>query len=159
MLYNFQLLGTIQASVLDYDNLIKITEDPKVIDPKVSGWIPADGRSIDGSLLHLRTGMKNAPDLRGKFLRGLNTIYNIGEPVLDENKADPQPNRRPGDYQEDALRTHTHSYTDRQEGVGNQADGGNDVGLDKVETKNTNATGDKETRPKNVSVYFYIKIN
>jgi len=174
MPFNEQILGTVIASMLDYANLIKITKDPTVIDPKKSSWIPADGRSVSGSLFSTLTGLNNSPDLRGRFLRGLNTIYNVGQPALDISKADEgdlNNNRKPGDYQGDSFESHTHpagGYVNGSVcGSNNTHDvsGGGDkwncdpgLGGHNV-TVTVQAVGELETRAKNVSIYYYIKIN
>ncbi|HTF06177.1 MAG TPA: hypothetical protein VK826_19235 [Bacteroidia bacterium] len=154
------IIGTILSSTLDYDNLTKISEDPKVIDPIASKWIPADGRSIKGSLLHRKTGQENAPDLRGKFLRGLNILYNTGQPTLELEMADPDgANRKPGDYQEDQFKNHAHSYI--LSNTQNNADDGTTRSYRGSDAPGamTGTVGGKETRPRNVAVFFYIKIN
>lgn len=172
MNYNYQILGTVITSMLDYDHLIVITKDPKVIDPEKSEWIPADGRSIEGSLLSKKTGMTVAPDLRGRFIRGLNIIYGTGQPPLDKDKADVNgENRKAGDYQGDEFRAHDHKATgklgtnvtgtnktlDVEEGDDKYNSDPNFAQKDvKIDVKNS---GGDETRPKNIAVYFYIKIN
>lgn len=166
MPFNEQILGTVIASVLDYDHLSKLTNDPKVINPQVSSWVPADGRSIAGSQLATITGNSNAPDLRGRFVRGLNEIYSVGEPALNKSTADPDgDNRKPGDYQDDNFEAHSHSVTDHSapfafptSGMGIQSDSGQQIQFGKPNIS-INATGGSETRPRNISLYFYIKIN
>lgn len=170
--------------MLDYDNFTKLTRDPKVIDPARSKWIPADGRSIVNSELARITKESNAPDLRGRFLRGLNIIYGVKPPPLDLDKADPDGNnRRPGEYQPDAFRLHNHELTDPghthpvasgfsvdcgSKGTpgGELTNGSYGNGDKNVHPAVRNTTGislrdsgDSETRPKNVAVYYYIKIN
>src|ERR1700761_7136881 len=107
-------LGTVEASVLDYDHLTRINGDPLIINVTHSAWVPADGRSIAGSALAQQTGMQNAPDLRGRFVRGLNTIYNVGQPALNPGVADsddPSSNRKPGDFQGDLIRANVHAFS------------------------------------------------
>lgn len=155
------MVGTIISSALDYDNLIKITNDPKVINPAKSKWIPADGRSIQGSLLNKLTNMPNSPDLRGRFTRGLNTIYSVGQPVLDIGTADQDgANRVVGDFQNDELESHSHNMKGSTLNCG--APPGYRVinGTDApTYDQRTKETGGSETRPKNIAVYYYIRIN
>jgi hypothetical protein len=176
MAYNYQILGTVIASVLDYDHLVTITGDPKVIDPTTTNWIPADGRNIAGSNLSKLTKALNAPDLRGRFLRGLNTIFSDGAPELNISTADqgdPHNNRTAGDYQDSVVGAHSH-VVDMRTGymmdlgkwqnppptsiyIADRPAFGNDYGN---LTASSNGSGmAPETRPKNIAVYYYIKIN
>ncbi len=168
MPFNNQITGSVIASVLDYAHLIKITNDPEVIDPKKSGWIPADGRSIAGSQLSTLSGMQNAPDLRGRFLRGLNTIYNVGQPPLNSSTADvddPASNRKAGDYQGDVFTQHTHACSHFNGGVITDMSNDQDQrrcsygNMIPATTDPASVGGGSETRPKNIAVYYYIKIN
>ena len=156
---------------------VTITGDPNVIDPKVSNWVPADGRSIEKSALSNKTGQLKAPDLRGRFLRGLNTIYSDGQPDFNigtADQGDPLNNRKAGDYQDNSVGPHAHSIDMRTGymmdlGAWNPptpptsiyvadrpAFGGSYGQL----TATPNGSGmSSENRPKNVSVYYYIKIN
>jgi hypothetical protein len=168
MSYQQQILGTVIASVLNYDQLcIEIGENP-AIDSKKSSYAPCDGRSIQGSLLEKRTNsvIRTAPDLRGKFLRGLNVMYSVDQPLpFDAQKfGDTQDNRVVMDYQVDAFQQHQHGYRMFDDGkihdMSNDTDQrsasyGNNTG------SNTDFAGQPfaETRPRNVSFYYYIKIN
>jgi hypothetical protein len=149
------------SSFLDYDHLSVATGDPNVINPAVSKWIPCDGRSIAGSRLAVQTGMTHAPDLRGKFVRGLNQFYGIGEPLLNRTQANPQ-NKLVGEYQEDRIGRHAHTIATNDDGTG----GGGSYKVTGYSKQNgpTVSTGENdndqgETRPKNISVYFYLRIN
>ncbi|MFI5163427.1 MAG: hypothetical protein ACHQHN_19265 [Sphingobacteriales bacterium] len=175
MPFNSPILGTVIASVLQYDHLIKITGDPAVVNPKTSQWIPADGRDIGKSQLSNATGLANAPDLRGRFLRGLNTIYSNGQPTLiigTADEDDPNSNRKVGsDYQGDSFRLHAHSASGHINGSVCGSNGTHDVdgGGDKWNCDpnfgdhnvvvSIQPFGGLETRPKNIGVYYYIKIN
>lgn len=156
------ILGTIIASTLNYDQLCTQLKERPAFDAGKSTYAPCDGRSVVGSDYSEVTKEREAIDLRGRFLRGLNVIYGIGQrlPFNPKEEGDPEVTRQMGDYQADAFKSHTHQYTDRQEGNGpNQADDGNDVGFSKIETKTTSGTGGEETRPRNVAVYYYMRIN
>ena len=156
------ILGTIIASYLDYDQLTTITTDPIVINPAVSKWIPADGRSIVGSDLQTRTGKTEAPDLRGKFLRGVNEIYNIGQPVLGDAFKNPE-NKLAGQYQEDRVGNHNHPIRTCDDGTPNMNNNFRPLAYSKHNGttiySEPNENDQRETRPKNISVYYYIKIN
>lgn len=167
-------LGTIVASVLEYDKFARINGDPAVINPKTSKWIPADGRDIANSDLAGKTGLLKAPDLRGRFLRGLNTFYNNGQAPFDPNTADvddPASNRKAGDYQNDELKSHAHGANGHINGSISGSNNTHDVAEgDRKWNSDPNLgdhnvaiaiqpTGGNETRPKNIAVYYYIKIN
>ncbi len=127
-------------------------------DDAPAGWVLCDGRSLDDDskfdVLRKLVG-NNTPDLRGQFLRGLDTSGNV----------DPQAGRQVGDLQEDAIEEHQHpfelgsSHRDDGDGAGyfliNTA--GNQRGPGIVNEVSPNHEGASETRPKNVSVNFIIK--
>ena len=174
MANNLLTVGTVITSVLDYDHFSKLNGDPLVIDTKVSAWVPADGRDIPNSVLAGLTGQTKAPDLRGRFLRGLNTIYNIGQPTLIISTADeddPSSNRKPGEFQGDSFRNHAHAASGHINGSVCGSNGTHDVDGggskwncdpnfgDHNVIVSIQPFGSSETRPKNVSVYYYIKIN
>lgn len=157
-----ELLGTIIASYLDYDNLIAITGDPNIINVTVSKWIPADGRSIIGSKLANRTTKTEAPDLRGKFLRGLNQFYSVGEPNLNQLMANPE-NKTLGAFQEDRVGKHTHPILTNDDGTPISTNNYKTTAYSKRNgitiNSESNDNNQIETRPKNISVFYYIKIN
>jgi len=101
-----------------------------------SGWIPADGTS-------------GTVDLRGYFVRGLNT-----------STTGIDPNRTLGSTQEDEFKSHVHSAY-----IGNGTDfkGNPDsqwnysVYMSSI-TTNTEPTGGTETRPKNITLLYCQKI-
>jgi microcystin-dependent protein len=142
------------------------------------GWVICDGTLYDRTRPEYRA-LFNAigvtwggdganrfavPDLQGLFLRGVSS----GQPTDPDKDArevsrpdlNAQGNRgnMVGSKQRDMFESHSHSYTDRQEGAGNDVERDRDVGLNKVETKNTANAGGSETRPKNAYVYFLIKL-
>src|SRR5690348_12189222 len=92
MSYQNQVIGTIISSVLSYDSLCKaMNNESPSIDNTRSSYVPCDGRTIMGSQLEKLTNqpghdhITNAPDLRGRFIRGLNTMYSDGNPPLDKS--------------------------------------------------------------------------
>lgn len=131
------------------------------------------------------------PDLRETFIRGLNVFYqnNNGAADINANQLDPDSNRQPGKFQNDATRLPNNKL---QVKVG--ADGkhehniaaitggsainhgtrttqivtlGDDVHKRfTIKLKSEDHTppttiqgGDLETRPKNIALYYYVKIN
>ncbi len=144
-------------------------------------WIIADGEEVDtGTDYYKITGRKRIPDLRGRFLRGMD----------EDASVDPQSGREVGSLQDDSTRLPTspfsiassgsHSHTGTVGAVRTtkhaHLDGGSQIyPLDAEHRLRTPARpliieesgnhthsvsgGDGETRPKNVAVYFYIRIN
>ena len=115
-------------------------------------WVLMDGREVDGSDFMQLTSLSSIPDARGKFLRMINHGAN-GENYDVED-------REPGSYQKDALRSHDHKtegeFTGVTSGSWNQ---GHALGYQGRYNTKSATTGGKETRPKNIGVNFYIKIN
>ena len=66
-------------------------------------WALADGRAVEGSGYEKLTGNKNVPDLRGVFLRGKNHDR-------ASDSGNPDGDLTVGTFQGDALQEHTHSY-------------------------------------------------
>lgn len=143
-------VGTIMASML---NPIDLEKNYGV------SWVLADGRDVTTSSRYYRiSGFKKVPDLRGMFLRGLNE-------GRDDEYSDPDgDSRRVGYYQSDQFESHTHLFDDNVR----KADHGFGGGSYSRPWEDYNSTGDflkikhaggSETRPNNISVYFYIKIN
>ena len=92
------------------------------------------------------------PDLRGSFVRGLNTGSN--------SWANTSPNdtgRTLGTYQADELKSHLHTMKKYNKSIGAGAGffAMDDNGTDGSE--NTTLTGGSETRPKNIAMNYIIK--
>src|SRR5258705_2861206 len=119
-----QILGTIISSVLNYDQLCASIGENPAIDNTKSSYVPCDGRLITESTLEKLTRVgptqpdpqnhiAASPDLRGKFIRGLNSFYTIDEPNLDCSQADPDcHDRKIGAYQSDSFGSHSHPIID-----------------------------------------------
>lgn len=109
------------------------------------GWAICDGTAFDINAYPelanlLPTG--NVPDLRGMFLRGLDTTGSV----------DPDPGRSLLSTQADAVGPHTHTYTSPSWEDGNGFHGGSNA----PNSANTGSNGGPETRPKNVAVNYII---
>ncbi|HWM92474.1 MAG TPA: hypothetical protein VN493_17040 [Thermoanaerobaculia bacterium] len=141
-------VGSVVASMLDYNEFREIAG---------SGWFPADGRTVSTSSKYaVITGRTALPDLRGMFLRGLNE-FETGKRRVDGSE-DPDL-RKVGDYQQDNFRAHNHSYDLHWVG-------GNGSGIQsggsyprQSDSRQTSSSGDKETRPRNVALFYYVKVN
>lgn len=163
-------IGTIAPSMLHPSLFAKAVGDPSVFDPEKSKWVLADGqKDIANSQYGIRLGGERfKPDLRGVFLRGMNEGRRDG-------RQDPDERWKPGLYQSDALQEHGHETTatgyekNQPDETSKYPWGGGDLGYtstgdaDMVPAEVTSIKGTDnvsgETRPKNVGVYFYIKIN
>lgn len=170
-------LGTIIASTLNYQEFIG-----QIFDDKQSSWAPADGRSVANS----KYGKKYksyVPDVRGQFLRGYNEFYSPGAPSTIINNADPNDRRdfNGYSYQSQDIKPHSHTIKDPghehgilyTEVVGVGGSGtvayrpyGHTKDQSILPKAGNNTTGitinnseGKETRPNNLAVYYYIKIN
>jgi hypothetical protein len=116
-------------------------------------WVLANGDDVSTkTVFYTITGKTKLPDLRGMFIRGLNVSR-------DDKKQDPDgQNRVVGDYQADDFQQHNHSITTA--GVWGRSFKGEDGSPKTAYEKNGN-TGDrggKETRSRNIALYYYIKI-
>jgi hypothetical protein len=154
-------VGTIIASSLNFEQFNLATRNnSKSLDgvwtSQKSKWAPCDGRSVPGSRLALVSSTLAVVDLRGYFLRGLNS-FDLGTP---SSTVDPE-NRSVGSIQNDEFKSHGHTIVVKQ----NQSGGpdtfaawwsGGPTGQSDQPIK---AVGGGETRPKNVAVYYYIRIN
>lgn len=143
-------VGTVVASMLSPSDFSSEVGDPVSFNAKSSRWTLADGRSIEGSRYQVAAVSKKIPDLRGMFLRGLN----VGR---SDGLQDPDAARDVGNVQLDELKSHTHEIPFNYHGLKN----GNGNGNLESNAKpiSVTPTGGAETRPRNVAIYYYIKIN
>jgi microcystin-dependent protein len=114
------------------------------------------------------TGNFNLPDLRGRFIRGVD--QGVGRdpdraartPMIDGGQA----GDTVGSLQQDALQTHQHNYSRTYNPYGTAAynggywfDWGNDaLAQTLASTDPLNSRNSSETRPKNMYVNFIIKL-
>lgn len=150
-------VGTIITSILPPTQFRIVASD---------SWVPADGRKINPSSKYtLLTSLETVPDLRGMFLRGLNA-FETSAPRTD-GKQDPDGSgRKVGDFQPDTVARHDHgrgmaNWPDSGVGGNVRPNGGRDQHPDHWNPRYVPPVsyGGLETRPKNVSIYYYIKIN
>jgi hypothetical protein len=103
------------------------------------------------NILTVKDGIPDClPDARGVFLRGMN----MGR---ETSTGDTDGDRKIGSYQSDTLKSHHHTYLKPRRG-GN----GSDTDDDEVyiwDVTNTSDFGGAETRPRNVTMYIYIKVS
>jgi hypothetical protein len=139
------------------------------IEPGADGYLPG---SHSTWLLAAGQGVINGvqvPDMRGCFLRGIDFTV-TGHPPTG---LDPDGVRKPGSKQEDAFQWHTH-ITAIQTSVSNGSGGGYSVAFDRQLTwaatyptsgpyNNADSVNNQlrtayETRPKNIAVFWYVKV-
>ena len=168
--------GTIVASMLELERFQKIAGN---------AWKPADGRKVSAKSKYATlAGNTTLPDLRGMFLRGLNQFDPVKGPRRDKYKDPDGSRRKAGKPQEDATSLpknkknpfkgnavsagdHSHIYFKaRREGgrTGSDAKASSEAGNTGSSGNHTHtviitAGGDSETRPVNIAVVYYIKID
>lgn len=120
-----------------------------------SNWVLCDGRNIVGSKLAQLTGISNAPDLRGEFLRGKNfgKFTDVEEAALGDSKGDTV-----GPHQH-IVRVFDSNAPEARVGAGIYWDGGKRFTDETAPLVQGVAAANPETRPKNVTVNFFYKIN
>jgi len=165
-------VGSVLASLLTPDEFRKAVNDDENWDPQKSRWTLADDKGkIPGTEWAKLTNNSPIPDLRGMFLRGVNHGRNDGN-------QDSAINRTQGSFQQDSLQNHSHRVVVPSgfthfvmfiaDGRGGPAGSPRQwdevdpqriikgpVAYDGIEPPRV----DVETRPKNVAVYYYLKIN
>ena len=137
-------LGDVVASLLD---------PAKFAVAHGKGWVLADGRPVPNTKYASQVGT-SVPDLRGVFLRGKNNGRSV-----NEGNADGDLNL--GSWQAQAFIKHSHSTV--------QMIGDNNIdGVDSTttqsgdhhnEARDTGEKGGNETRPNNVTVNYFIKVD
>lgn len=150
---------------------ISLTEPADFQDKMGDVWVlmngNSDGINLEGTQFSKVTGLVYPPDARGKFLRMVNGEGVNCDEYLKNNKPCPfnPENKKKGEIQIDAFQGHQHGYR-RRDGYNKAAR----ISLnDRVPLQNAVTTGyhndghgnprvSTETRPLNVSVYYYIKI-
>ncbi|MEX8546645.1 MAG: hypothetical protein V5804_03505 [Mucilaginibacter sp.] len=155
-------IGDVKYSVLPPD---------KFKEENGNGWVLMDNKvPIQGSALNTKHGVTEIPDTRGLFIRCLNGTRN--DDKADVFKTENNRDRLALEYQPDAIKKHTHNLSNSFGffggwGNGNQWSGstrGNPMAANQPEVSisikdiGTNLNGE-ETRPKNIALFTYIKIN
>lgn len=174
--YSFAVYSTICSGALG-DVKHSILNPTQFASVNGACWVPMDGRSIVGSALATLTSMTNVPDAGGLFVR--NQEFSGG--------ADQDPDRTSASpiatYQDQAVISHnhgvndpghTHSYSDTRQngdagdkcGCAGQSAPASASTISDSETTASRTTGisiqnagGSETRPKNMNLWVYIRIN
>lgn len=150
-------IGTIVASAHPLDR-IQEANSKSVVD-----WLPCDGREAPMDSAYRKHIADRLPDLRGVFLRGANTMAE-GAPAPVADRLNPDATAI-GGYQADEFRTHNHTggfdYW-QHEGEGGPTVRGVIIPGSKRSGRAESSVpndGGMETRPKNISVAYFIKVN
>jgi hypothetical protein len=166
-------VGTVIASMLPYKEFQKAADD---------SWKPADGRKVSAESEYAKfTGSRNLPDMRGMFMRGLNQFDPLTGSRQDDYRDREGEGRKAGSFQIDATclpnrsftadalssGAHTHIYASALSQGGKSGSSARASSEIKATASagphkhsvSINGGGDEETRPVNITVYYYIKIN
>lgn len=163
-------VGDVRYSILDEMAFRQANNDTDKTKPH---WVLMDGRIIAECTLNELLGQPSyqLPDARGVFIRGMN----LGRP---DGRGDTGGNRNVGVFQGDTIQEHTHTFVTNlyspvdfsqgnghpplvpnysppgytHQNVNHPTDAGHPVG------DNSKRLG-AETRPRNITLYTYIKIN
>ncbi len=130
-------------------------------------WVLLDGRDISGSRLAALIGQTNLPDARGYFIRSADT--RSGDRVdIDREQG------KVGIFQDDMIISHTHADDNFGWGLVKKTVQGEDVTSGSIDAAGSGTEpnvkalpkavkmanfGGYETRPKNINLYVYIRIN
>ncbi|WP_138485400.1 hypothetical protein [Dyadobacter bucti] len=151
-------LGEVKYSILEPTLFLKLNP----------GWVLMQGQKMPDSKLAKLYGIKDIPDARGLFIRGMNFGRGVGEGDADGD-------RLIASYQGDKLKRHDH-YVGREGtsdpmplGHSNSGNGStwrissddgpswNNASINLLAQKNQD--GGEETRPRNIALYIYIKVD
>ncbi|HEV7402630.1 MAG TPA: hypothetical protein VGO11_06890 [Chthoniobacteraceae bacterium] len=163
-------VGTIIASSLTFAQFRSATKDDKIAGTQwlsyKSKWAPCDGRPVPESAYGRFSQRNVVPDLRGVFLRGLNQFDPNTLIAQKPGQLDPD-QRLVESFQDDAFESHTHTAALRQTAVPfgagpymNPVEPQRPIPGNAEKTPVTiDAVGGPESRPKNIAIYYYIRIN
>ncbi|PSR52645.1 hypothetical protein AHMF7605_03440 [Adhaeribacter arboris] len=143
-------VGSVQYSILNPESFTRLNP----------GWVLMERRSIRGSRLAAETGLDSLPDARGIFIRAMQAgrTDDNGEDI----RSDARVNRAVGSYQKDKVIAHVHGTygtEDSKAFEGTIHHNTTPKYITNVIRNKTEPTGDYETRPRNIALYLYIKIN
>lgn len=161
-------IGTIISSTFKYETFLEVNNFKPTENMAKATWVPSDGRNVRSSKYGEFSG--TVPDLRGLFLRNIND-YNVafdGVGSVKPEQKNPD-NTSAGVVQSDAFQGHKH-FAENTLVISGDTDLPNSPDQRPNQRQATNSAGihdagfgtpriSNETRPKNMSVYYYIKIN
>jgi hypothetical protein len=149
-------VGSIVASMLTESQFAQEVGDPPNFNLGTSKWTLADGKPVPGTRYAALRQNEPVPDLRGIFLRGKNHGRNDGKGNSQEANL--------GDFQDDQFEDHVHEIN--RGGTEGSHDGEyalpayHNTGVPREPTNYiVSGKHGNETRPRNVTVNYYIRIN
>jgi hypothetical protein len=167
---DFAPVGTVVASVLDPISFAEMIGEQEGDSYTKRRWILADGREVNGTAYARATKGKSVPNLQNMFLRGID-LKNKRE-AGDIQKYSTALPAKPftGVTSADGLHEHPGVVAPPSPPNGERYNAGGSnypvpfpakTGMagDHSHQVTIAAGGDAETRPDNVAVYYYIKIN
>ena len=149
-------LGTVVPSMLAPEAFAQLVGDDGTYNPSTATWVPADGRDVPGSRYARELHSTRVPDVRGLFIRSLNYTERgrdrLRENAAGKSSADPDSSRQPGDFQADRFSGQI------------DADPVSVAAPNSASVATQSRPGSllmvaPETRPKNIAMFHYIKIN
>lgn len=119
-------------------------------------WVLMDGRNISSTKLGA-FGYQELPDARGIFIRGYDNRMDDDTKRMDVDRSFGDP---VGEFQKDGLRQHTITYQ-KPAGPNLVAACGNCAGVMHSGFRNATTTVGNagDTRPQNITMFTYIRIN
>ncbi|MCK8520119.1 hypothetical protein M0D21_00955 [Aquimarina sp. D1M17] len=152
-------VGTVIASVMSYEQFLRINQIENLSSSEQI-WLPCDGRSVPNAIFISKT-----PDLRGVFIRGANIMdknQSLHTDLVQDQQKNPD-NVAIGELQLDSFKKHSHNYSrdlySHRAGTGrNNNNVPRSQDGENQSNRITTETGGSETRPKNITVIYLIKV-
>ncbi|WP_298355137.1 hypothetical protein [Runella sp.] len=156
-------VGDVIYSMLPYQDFIRLHG---------TGWMMMDAQGVNASadlrkiFPSVLLNGTNLPDARGRFIRGMS----YGGPGSRQDRmnttdGDPDNQRIVGSFQTDDFKSHTHVLGLRTYNANTQDSGPNQVGVEAILPSGNRTgvgiypTGGAETRPRNIALYIYVKVD
>ena len=166
---DFAPVGTVVASLLPPVEFAKATGETEGDEYLKRTWIFADGQKVPGTAFAKLTGDKPVPELRGMFLRGID-VTDSRQPGDRQPYATALPVSKRFTGMTDKAGAHWHAGGMQLSKVGDKYNVGGsnylaagtantEIAGEHTHTLEITDGGDVETRPVNVAVFYYIKIN
>lgn len=155
-------VGTIITSMLPWEAF------KRAVGPQHRDWLPCDRREVDAKTKYYQLvgsgGALHLPDLRGRFLRGLNAfsadVGAISGDLGNPDSRDASGNEfEAGSLQMDTVGPHTHPIPTRLGNIPNNTHVKTSADHEHPDVSTAPNEGTSETRPRNVSVYVYVRVD
>ena len=148
------IIANNQDSFKPGDVVYSILDPERFAEQHGDDWVLLDGRELSGCKLYSITELDTIPNAQGVFIRAMDT--------RDKNRKDTI--RTVGSYQDDAFQGHCHHVKTKAYGTGggkdeNYPDGQGELSGPPIDDGHGVPRVSTETRPKNITLYVYIKID